>query len=110
MHYLAAPLKSEDYHLLFAPLAQKLKLKRPLLAVDQKGNLITGVEVRAVERDNDYLVYASNLKSDPIIFSLRGEKSLGIIRDLRSLQEITNENIKLNPYQETIFSIKKGKK
>jgi len=110
MYYLASPLKSEDYHRLLSPLAQKLNLKRPLLAVDQNGDLITGVEVRAVERDNDYLVYASNLKSDTIIFSLRGEKSLGIIRDLRSLQEITNENIKLNPYQETIFIIKKDKK
>lgn len=110
MHYLASPLKPEDYHRLLSPLVQKLKLKRPLLAYDQNGDLITGVEVRAVEREYDYLVYASNLKSVPVTFSLKGEKNLGTVRNLRSLQEITNENIKLNPYQETIFSIKKGKK
>lgn len=110
MHYLASPLKPEDYHRLLSPLVQKLRLKRPLLAYDQNGDLITGVEVRAVEREYDYLVYASNLKSVPVTFSLKGEKNLGTVRNLRSLQEITNENIKLNPYQETIFSIKKGKK
>lgn len=110
MYYLASPLKSEEYHLLLAPLVQKLNLKRSLLAVDQKGDLITGVEVRAVERDTDFLVYASNLKAEPIEFRLKGKEKTGAIRDLRSLQEITNENIKLNPYQETIFSIKKGKK
>lgn len=108
MYYLASPLKPEDYHRLLSPLVQKLRLKRPLLAYDQNGDLITGVEVRAVEREYDYLVYASNLKSVPVTFSLKGEKNLGMVRNLRSLQEITNENIKLNPYQETIFSIKKG--
>lgn len=69
MHYLASPLKPEDYHRLLSPLVQKLKLKRPLLAYDQNGgDGITGVEVRAVEREYDYLVYASNLKSVPVTF------------------------------------------
>ena len=50
LYYLAAPLKSGDYHLLLSALAQKLRLKRPVVGIDKTGNLITGAEVRAVER------------------------------------------------------------
>lgn len=107
LYYLASPLKSEDYHLLLAPLAQKLKLKRPLLAVDVNDNLITGVEVRAVERSNDYLIYASNLKSEPVFFRLKGTEKKGAILDLRSLEEKSGDRLYLKPYQETIYRMGK---
>ena len=109
LYYLASPLKSEDYHWLLAPLVQKLKLNRPLLAIDKNDNLITGVEVRTVERSNDYLVYASNLKSEPVSFRLKGKEKIGPILDLRSLQEVSCNNLSLKPFQETIFRVKKYK-
>ena len=107
LYYLASPLKSEDYHLLLTPLVQKLKLTRPLLAVDQNDNLITGVEVRAVERNNDFLVYASNLKSKPVSFRLKGKEKTGSILDLRSLEKISGDSLSLKPFQETIFRVDK---
>jgi hypothetical protein len=109
LYYLAAPLKSGDYHLLLSALAQKLGLKRPVVGIDQKGKLITGVEVRAVERAEDYLVYACNLQPDPVEFDLRGEGKLGTIQDIRSLVKLPGEHIKLEPYQETIFRVEKLK-
>lgn len=110
LYYLTSPLKSKDYHLLLAPLSQKLKLTRPLVAVDQNDNLVTGVEVRAVERSNDYLVYTSNLKSEPISFRLKGKEKAGSILDLRSLQEISGINLYLRPFQETIYRVEKSNK
>jgi hypothetical protein len=105
LYYLAAPLKTRDYHLLFAPLAEKLGLKRPVVGVDQNGNLITGAEVRAVERARDYLVYASNLSGDTVKFDLKGARELGSVTDLRSLRTLPDKHVKLGPYQERLFKI-----
>ncbi|MBE9511289.1 MAG: beta-galactosidase, partial [Bacteroidetes bacterium] len=107
LYYLAAPLKTKDYHLLFSPLAKKLELKRPVVGVDENDKLITGVEVRAVECEADYLVYASNLTPEPVEFDLKGPGKFGIIIDLRSLHEIPGGHVKLGPYQETIFKVEK---
>ncbi len=76
--------------------------------MDQAGNLVTGVEVRAVEREADYLVYASNLTSEPVEFDLKVSGEPGDIMDLRSLHEIPEGHVSLNPFQETIFKIEKS--
>ena len=107
LYYLAAPLKTPDYHLLLSPLAQKLGLKRPVVGVDKSGKLVTGAEVRAVERETDYLVYASNLTPEPVEFDLKGAGEFGVITDLRSLQKVPEGHVKLEPYQETIFRVMK---
>jgi hypothetical protein len=107
LYYLAAPLKSEDYHLLLSPIAEHLGLKRPVVGIDKSGNLITGVEVRSVERDADYLVYACNLTAGTVEFSLKGERKLGVIQNLRSLRRTSADNIRLDPFQETIFRVEK---
>jgi len=107
LYYLAAPLKTGDYHLLLSPIVQKLKIERPILALDQDGNLITGAEVRSVEREDDYLVYASNLTSANVSFYLEGETTIASVQDLRTLEEISGNLITLLPFQETIFRIKK---
>jgi hypothetical protein len=107
VYYLAAPLKTADYHALLSPLAKKLGLKRPVKGIDQNGKLVTGVEVRAVEREADYLVYASNLTPEPVEFDLRGSWNPGVIIDLRSLHEIPEGHVSLGPYRETIFKVKK---
>ncbi|MEA1996861.1 MAG: beta-galactosidase, partial [Gemmatimonadota bacterium] len=72
IYYLAAPLATEDYHKLLAPLAEKLEINRPVVGVDNEGALVTGAEVRSVERKYDYLVYASNLGGEPVEFRLKG--------------------------------------
>jgi len=79
-----------------------------VLGIGKDGNLITGAEVRAVEREKDYLVYASNLTSEPIEFDLNGAGKIGSVLDLRGLTEPANAHIKLNPYQETIFKVEKS--
>lgn len=107
LYYLASPLEKEDYHLLLSPLVKNLHIKRPILAVDDKENLITGAEVRSIERENDYLIYASNLTSDSISFSLQGEKAIGSVQDLRTLEQIRGNKITIQPFQETIFRIEK---
>lgn len=107
LYYLAAPLKSGDYHLLLSPIVEKLKVRRPVLALDQDGNLITGIELRSAEREDDYLVYASNLTSANVSFSLKGEKEITSLQDLRTLGEIAGNHITLLPFQETIYRIKK---
>ena len=109
LYYLAAPLRPGDYHLLFSALVQKLRLKRPVVGIDQKGKLVTGVEVRAVERAEDYLVYTCNLQPEPMEFDLQGEGISGTIQDLRSLVKVPGVHIKLGPYQETIFRVEKLK-
>jgi len=106
---LASPVRTVDYHMLFAPLASQTGLKRPVLGIGGNGNLITDAEVRAVEREYDYLVYASNLTSNLVEFDLKGTKKLGTVLDLRSLTIIENAHIKLGPYQETIFKVEKIK-
>jgi hypothetical protein len=107
LYYLAAPLKSADYHVFFAPLAQKLGIVRPVKAVDPYGNLITGAEVRSVEREKDYLVYASNQTADSVEFNLKASSDIKSVFDLRSLKEIAGCHIKLKPWQETIFRVEK---
>ena len=109
LYYLASPVRTVDYHMLFAPLASQTGLKRPVLGIGGNGNLITDAEVRAVEREYDYLVYASNLTSNLVEFDLKGTKKLGTVLDLRSLTIIENAHIKLGPYQETIFKVEKIK-
>ncbi len=107
LYYLAAPLKSYDYHLLLSPLAEKVGLKRPIVGVIKNGLLVTGAEVRAVERKMDYLVYASNLTKEAVEFDLKGERALGEITDLRNLRVMADKRIKLEPFQEKIFMIVK---
>ena len=107
LYYLAAPLQTTDYHTLLAPLAQKLELKRPFVGLDKDGNLVTGVEVRAVEREADYLVYASNLTPEPVEFDLKGSGEPGIIINLRSLHKVQEGHVTLEPFQETIFKAEK---
>ena len=109
LYYLAAPLRSNDYHVLFSSLARTLTLKRPVTGIDQNKKLVTGAEVRAVERDDDWLVYASNLLPKPVEFDLLVERQHGAIQNLRSLLKLPDEHIKLEPYQETIFRIEKLK-
>jgi hypothetical protein len=80
-----------------------------MVGIGKDGLLITGAEVRAVERENDCLVYASNLTSEPVEFDLVGTGNMLSVLDLRSLTELGNAHIKLNPYQETIFKVEKIK-
>ncbi len=108
IYYLASPLKTPDYHLLLSPLAKSTGLNRPVMGIGSDGMPVTGAEVRAVEREKDYLVYASNLTSGPVEFDLKGSNSFGTITDLRRLT-ITGTHIKLEPFQETIFRIEKFK-
>ncbi|MEA2063295.1 MAG: beta-galactosidase [Gemmatimonadota bacterium] len=107
LYYLASPLAAGDYHKLLALLADDLGLQRPVLAVDSRSELITTAEVRAVERDNDYLVYASNLGGEPVEFDLKGEKTLGQVEDLRRLRPVPGGHVKLGPWEETILRVDK---
>ena len=107
MYYLAAPLKTSDYHQLLMLLAEQAELNRPVTAVAADGNLITGVEVRAVEHADDYLVYACNLTGDTAEFKLIGKDKIDDITDLRTLREHISPHIILKPFQETIFRLKK---
>jgi len=108
IYYLAAPLQTADYHKLLSPLAQKLGLKRPVKGIDLNGELVTGIEVRAVEREADYLVYASNLIPELVEFDLKGSGAPGVIIDLRSLHEVPEGHVRLSPFQETIFRVEKN--
>ena len=108
VYYLAAPLAATDYHQIFAPLAGKLDLRRPLVGVDAQGNLVTGAEVRAVERRNDYLMYASNLGASPVEFTIKGQGEIGAVEDLRKLRPVPGGQVRLGPWQETIFRIEKA--
>ena len=65
-------------------------------------------EVRAIERERDYLVYACNLSPETVEFTLEGSGGLGAIQDLRSLHRLESAQVKLMPYQETIFKIEKA--
>jgi hypothetical protein len=109
LYYFAAPVRSQDYHALLSVLAKELTLKRPVIAIDQNKKLITGAEVRGVERDDDWLVYVSNLSPNPVNFDLKVEGEHGAIQNLRSLVKLPDAHIKLGPYQETIFRIEKLK-
>jgi hypothetical protein len=107
LYYLASPLQTSDYHLLLSPLVILTGLNRPLLAQGNDGNPVTGAEVRAVERDNDYLVYASNLTSDTIEFDLTGEFNRRAVMDLRRMFSLDTNHIMLAPYEETILKVEK---
>jgi hypothetical protein len=107
LYYLAAPLKSADYHVFLSPLVQKLGISQPVKAVDPDGNLVTEAEVRAVDREKDFLVYACNLTSEPIEFDLKAASGITAVLDLRSLTEIAGSHITLGPWQETIFRVEK---
>jgi hypothetical protein len=109
IYYLAAPLKTSDYHLFLSQLAGMTGLSRPVIGIGKDGNLITGAEVRAVERKNDYLVYASNLTSAMVEFDFKASGVTGSILDLRKMTESNSTHIKLEPYQESIFRIEKLK-
>jgi hypothetical protein len=61
LYYLAAPLKTADYHLLLSPLATHCGIHRPALGIGRDGKPVTGAEVRSVDRGKDILVYACNL-------------------------------------------------
>ncbi|MFH1068170.1 MAG: hypothetical protein V1794_00995, partial [Candidatus Glassbacteria bacterium] len=60
-----------------------------------------------VEREADYLVYASNLGREPVEFALKGEEPFGRVTDLRSREELAGGQIRLAPWQETIFRVEK---
>ena len=109
LYYLAAPLEIGDYQKLLEPLAEKVALKRPLVALDGQGSLITGAEVRAVERKDDFLVYASNMRGTEVEFNLARQdgKALGRVRDLRGFGTVKDGRVRLEPWQETIYSIPK---
>ncbi|HUU26934.1 MAG TPA: beta-galactosidase [archaeon] len=107
IYYLAAPLAAEDYHGLLEPLAEDLGLNRPVLGMDNGGRLVSGAEVRSVERERDYLVYASNLGPEPVEFDLKGQGPLGAVEDLRGFRTVTGRHVKLAPYQETILRVEK---
>ncbi len=110
LYYLASPLKTESYHQLFSLLADKVGIRRAVKAEDSSGKPITDAEVRGVERESDYLVYASNLTSDTLEFDLRIDAEIVSITDLRSLKQIEDRHIMLKPYGETIFKIEKKRK
>lgn len=107
LYYLATPLKASDLHQVFTPIVENIDLKRPIVGVNENGDLITNIEIRAVERDLDYLIYASNLTPEHVKFKLKGNLNMEPITDLRKMVEIRGKNIKLDPYQETIFRIEK---
>ena len=109
-YYLAAPLGANDYHQIFAPLAEKLQLRRPLMGVDAQGNLVTGAEVRAVERRSDYLIYASNLGSSPVEFMIKGKGELCAVEDLRKLRPVPGGQVRLGPWEEKLFRVEKAGK
>jgi len=110
LYYLASPLRTGDYHLLLSPLANLAGLNRPVVGINKYGDLVTGAEVRAVEREKDYLVYASNLTSGPVEFDLKGENMPSAITDLRSQIKYESEHIRLEPFQETIYKVDKIRK
>jgi hypothetical protein len=105
LYYLAAPLKTADYHILLSPLAELSGLNRPVVGIGRDGRLVTGAEVRSIEEGSDYLVYASNLTPDPVEFDLKGKDELGTVLDLRSLITLKGNHVKLGPFQETIFRV-----
>jgi len=88
-------------------LARQTGLGRPVTGVMADGSLVREAEVRAVERADDYLVYASNLGGKNIEFELKSAAPLGAVTDLRSLEVLSGKNVKLAPWQETIYRIEK---
>jgi hypothetical protein len=110
LFYLASPLKTDSYHQLFSLLTDRIGIRRAVKAEDSYGNLITGAEVRSVERESDFLVYASNLTSRSLEFDFKVEDEIESITDLRTLKQIEGRHILLKPYGETIFKVDKKRK
>jgi len=109
LYYLAATLDPDGYHRLLEPLAERAGLHRPVVGVRADNSLVTGAEVRGIEYQDGWLVYASNLGSTPVEFDLKGESPLGAVTDLRSMQAHPGTHVQLGPWQETIFRVEKGK-
>jgi len=109
VYYLASPLAAKDYQGLLEPLAERLGVQRPLVGITSDGGLVTGAEVRAVERPSHFLMYASNLSADKLEFDIRGKAYEGDVTDLRSLEKVPAGHVVLGPWQETIFRIEKNK-
>jgi hypothetical protein len=107
LYCLATPLTEESYHKLFEPLARQAGLVRPVTGVMADGSLVREAEVRSVERRDDYLVYASNLGDKTVEFELKSTAPLGAVTDLRSLERLGSQRVKLSPWQETIFRVEK---
>ncbi|MCE5271393.1 beta-galactosidase [bacterium] len=107
LYYLAAPLEPLAYHRVLEPLAASVGLARPVLGVGADNSLVTGAEVRGIEYDGGWLVYASNVGDSPVEFDLKGESPLGAITDLRRLQKLSGTHVKLGPWEETIFRVEK---
>jgi hypothetical protein len=108
VYYLASPLKTSDYHRLLSPIAHLAGVNRPVVGIGKDGGLIEGAEVRAVERDNDYLIYASNLTAGTLEFDLKGDNEISDPIDLRNLSGLKSNHIVLSPFQETILQAQKG--
>jgi hypothetical protein len=92
---------------MFSLLADRIGIRRAVKALDTSGNMITGAEVRGIEREKDYMVYASNLTAGTIEFDLRIDNKIESITDLRSLKQIEGQHVLLKPYGETILRIEK---
>ena len=78
------------------------------MGVDAQGNLVTGAEVRAVERRSDYLMYASNLGSSPVEFTIKKKFEIGAVEDLRKLRPVPGGQVRLGPWQERLFRVEKA--
>lgn len=107
LYCLAAPLAPLDYHRLLEPLAARAGLRRQLMGLGVDGSLVTGAEVRGIEYEGGWLVYASNLGDKPVEFDLKSDSPLGAITDLRSLKRLASPHVKLDPWQETVFRVEK---
>ena len=107
LYFLAAPLRTADYLPVFSLLAAKAGLDRPVIGIGHDGNLITGAEVRGVERERDLLVYACNLTNTKVEFDLKGKENFGTVTDLRKMTEFTTHHIILEPFEESLFKIDK---
>lgn len=108
LYYLAAPLAISDYTMLLDLLAQKADLTRPVVGIGNDGRLVTRAEVRAVEREKDYLIYASNLTKDTVGFDIiKGMAGFGSKIDLRNMTELNTSHIVLQPWQESLFRFDK---
>jgi hypothetical protein len=108
VYYLTAPLESSGYLQVLAPLADQVGLNRAVVAIDNRGDLVTDAEVRGVVSNGGYLVYASNTTGKEVKLRLKADQgSLGRILDLRSGEPVFGEEITLLPWQETIWRVEK---
>ncbi len=110
LYYLAAPLAAEGYLEVLAPLADQAGITRPVLGLTAEGRLVTGAEVRAVERERDLLIYASNLTGAAVEFELVAADGGKVenAEDLRGFATLQGAKVSLKPWQETIYRVTKG--